>query len=765
MKDIFTLDRLRFLLAQLGITADGVTNSITGSSYSQATKLITFTRNDGSTFTVDFDSLQDVLTSVNTFADLPVDIAGNLGKLIIVSTTTGIIGFRKQKGVYYSNGTTWESARANFSAELTYYDNSDSGLVSVNVKTAIDELNTIKQSISQKNVDNGYAGLGADGKINSSQLPAIAITNTFPVDSEAAMLALTVEIGDIAVRTDINKTFILRVDGATVLANWTELETPTDEVSSVFGRTGVITAQNNDYTWAQIDKSTSSLANITTRNFSDLQNTPTTATGYSMVNGDFTGNVSATNGLFSGNVGIGTSTPIGKLDIANDGLFLTSSNISSRNWVVAANYLAYGDFALVQSDAFGTDPYVPTNSTVRQYTTPTGEVGINTTNPADKLDTPNIAIGGASISGTYRANALFVDNTAGNARFFSTGSNTSTQGKFTFSGVSSDGSSNTERMSISSTDVSIAGALNVAGTGAFVKDGTTVVFAGTGLGSHAYTGFYPDGILQPRKAYIGFSSPGTSNFTIANESATGSLLFLTSSTNRLAIHTNGNVGIGTSNPASKLHVAGTDAVIRSDGAIFSQGNITIGTTTTPNGTSSYGSAFIIASSDKRVLHQAASSTGGQAVQLYYNPNGLVGNISISGSSTSYNTSSDYRLKELDIPLTGAMERVKALRPINFAWKADGSRVDGFFAHELAEVVPGAATGTRDAMCDEEYEVTPAVLDSEGVEITEAVTGTRSVPDYQSIDMSKLVPLLTAAIKEQQILINTLTARIDALENN
>ena len=130
--------------------------------------------------------------------------------------------------------------------------------------------------------------------------------------------------------------------------------------------------------------------------------------------------------------------------------------------------------------------------------------------------------------------------------------------------------------------------------------------------------------------------------------------------------------------------------------------------------------------------------------------GQVGSITVSTSSTNYAVNSDYRLKEDDVPMTGATERVKALRPINFAWKVDGSRVDGFFAHELAEVVPEAVTGTKDAMMDEEYEVTPAT-DTEA-----AVMGTRSVPDMQGIDQAKLVPLLTATIQE-------LIARIEALE--
>ena len=144
-------------------------------------------------------------------------------------------------------------------------------------------------------------------------------------------------------------------------------------------------------------------------------------------------------------------------------------------------------------------------------------------------------------------------------------------------------------------------------------------------------------------------------------------------------------------------------------------------------------------------------------------------------------------------MTGASERVQALKPINFAWKSDGSRVDGFLAHEAQEVVPECATGTKDAMMDEEYEVTaavyediiipaveavaevPAVYDEDGVLVsdmvtaveaeserteqnlvTEAVMGTRSVPDYQGIDQSKIVPLLTAALQEA-------LTKIDALE--
>jgi hypothetical protein len=82
---------------------------------------------------------------------------------------------------------------------------------------------------------------------------------------------------------------------------------------------------------------------------------------------------------------------------------------------------------------------------------------------------------------------------------------------------------------------------------------------------------------------------------------------------------------------------------------------------------------------------------------FYNSNGVVGIISTSGSATTYATSSDYRLKEDWVAVADASTRVNALKPVNFAWKVDGSRVDGFLAHELAEVVPEAVTGEKDAV--------------------------------------------------------------------
>jgi hypothetical protein len=151
-----------------------------------------------------------------------------------------------------------------------------------------------------------------------------------------------------------------------------------------------------------------------------------------------------------------------------------------------------------------------------------------------------------------------------------------------------------------------------------------------------------------------------------------------------------------------------------------------------------------------------SATGGTATPVSFQnvSDATVGSITTTASATAYNTSSDYRLKEDWVAVADASTRVNALKPINFAWKVDGSRVDGFLAHELAEVVPEAVTGEKDA-------VELVDIKDEGGN----VTGQEERPIYQGIDQSKLVPLLTAALQEALAKIESLTARVSALEGN
>jgi len=136
---------------------------------------------------------------------------------------------------------------------------------------------------------------------------------------------------------------------------------------------------------------------------------------------------------------------------------------------------------------------------------------------------------------------------------------------------------------------------------------------------------------------------------------------------------------------------------------------------------------------------------------FVNGNGTVGTISTNSSSTSYNTSSDYRLKENVDYTFDATARLKQLKPARFNWIADDTNtlIDGFIAHEVSSIVPEAVTGQKDAMKMEEYIVSGSI--DEG----NAVIGEREVVDSQSIDQSKLVPLLVKTVQELEARIATL----------
>ena len=145
--------------------------------------------------------------------------------------------------------------------------------------------------------------------------------------------------------------------------------------------------------------------------------------------------------------------------------------------------------------------------------------------------------------------------------------------------------------------------------------------------------------------------------------------------------------------------------------IDSSGNLLVGTTdASPYSAPSDGYIVALNDGSRFAMNLGATATSDRTVIRFNNPNGGVGGINTNGSSTVYYTSSDYRLKENVVDLTGASARVNQLNPSRFNFIADGTDtiVDGFLAHEVATVVPEAVTGTHNVMMDEEYEVTPAV---------------------------------------------------------
>jgi hypothetical protein len=138
-----------------------------------------------------------------------------------------------------------------------------------------------------------------------------------------------------------------------------------------------------------------------------------------------------------------------------------------------------------------------------------------------------------------------------------------------------------------------------------------------------------------------------------------------------------------------------------------------------------------------------STTSTAALRVHFtfsNPNGVVGSIRTSSSSTIFSTSSDYRLKENVSLITDGIARLQQLKPSRFNFIADPNIVvDGFIAHEVQDIVPEAISGDKDAVNE------------------------KGDPEYQGIDQSKLVPLLTAALQEAIERIQALEVKITALE--
>jgi hypothetical protein len=179
--------------------------------------------------------------------------------------------------------------------------------------------------------------------------------------------------------------------------------------------------------------------------------------------------------------------------------------------------------------------------------------------------------------------------------------------------------------------------------------------------------------------------------------------------------------------------------------IDSSGNLRIGCTAEP--ISSVSGLQLSNPATQAPISSVGSTTATATHFAFVNGNGTVGRIQTSGSSTSYNTSSDYRLKENIAPMVGALTRVTQLKPVTYTWKIDGSSGEGFIAHELQSLVPECVTGEKDAV--ETY------TDEKGNEQTR--------PAYQGIDTSFLVATLTAAIQELNAKVDAQAVRIAELE--
>lgn len=507
------------------------------------------------------------------------------------------------------------------------------------ISTATQTALNLKENTANKNTANGYAGLGSDGKLISSQLPAITITDTFVVGSQAAMLALTAETGDVAVRTDINKSFILKGTSAGTLADWQELLTPTSAVTTVFGRNGAVTANTGDYTTAQVTETTNKKYQTDNQ---ALYNDATSSI-QNQLNGKVSLSVTETIGgvkTFSNMPILGAATSVnGQIVYADASNQLKTTTNFKYNDATGVVTTLLGNLG---SNAYTSTAYQPL------LTNPV-TASTSTANYLPKFTGSGYAIG----------NSLIYDNGT------NVGIGTTSPGqKLVVDGGSSDF------------------------TPIFAK--SSLLSVGKYFGS-LLAGYSTNTSQSAQFGYV----YDTSN--IANSYA-HITTFGAAEGSQFAMKPNGNVGIGTNSPSAKLNVSGDIHIgdygssaqrafeTRTNTNLFS---ITTYPTNADGSLISYSWAnggqgpLKFANASSVVLNLTASGN----VLIPTLGTGLV--YSNNGTLTSTNPS-DRRLKDNITDLQYGLNDILKLRPVSYNWKDDKinqGKQFGFIAQEVQEVMP------------------------------------------------------------------------------
>jgi len=439
----------------------------------------------------------------------------------------------------------------------------------------------------------------------------------------------------------------------------------------------------------------------------------------------------------SGNVGIGTSAPVNLLDVNGavgvtytNGLRLFRNTGTVNNAILQHVFTGGNDqLEIAPAGNVATSAIALRTATgsvvgTRMFISPAGNVGIGTQSPGVALDIANGDLrikrsatnDGAVYFGSTLSNYIFSGNSNNIMAFAVNGSEAArldASGRLLVGTSSAYGSATLLELH-SSTQfgpqfLQRSKRDDVFPTyfiGQKIRN-TSPVQSGDSLASFVGEGY--DGASYIAAARIDFSvdgTPGTNDMP-------GRLVFATTAD-------------GAAIPTEKMR-------IDKDGATL------IGTTSI-NGAAGLTFRPNITEGSAQIVFNRNTTTNTSFCVLFKNAGTDSGSISYTNTAVAYNTSSDYRLKENVVPLTGAIDRVNQLQVHRFNFIADPDKtVDGFIAHEAQAIVPECITGEKDAVDDE------------------------GNPVYQGIDQSKLVPLLTAALQEAIAKIETLEAKVAALE--
>jgi hypothetical protein len=482
----------------------------------------------------------------------------------------------------------------------------------------------------------------------------------------------------------------------------------------------------------------------------------------------------------AGNVGIGTSSPLARLDVLNNVLidnadsFLTSSAavLIARTSGAGSGVFSEAGHIVLQPRSNAARAIIFSNGnpgTEAMRIVSGGNVGIGTTTPATKLDVNTVS---AAVAITARASVATSSVAELGIGSFTAGMPT-LRGTVNGLDIGTNAAqrlafftSNLERARIdSSGNVGIGtsspgGKLHVVGPSAnTVKIESTVANGGQLVFSNT----------SAESFIIGLSGATASNFLLFDAGrnqtayqyfggASGFHVFNTNNTERVRITAAGNVGIGTNVPGSLLQVGGTtvDPEIRIDSSgaglktpslglyngtrqsflthdtgnglllgtqtniafrlftnnterarIDSSGNLLVGTTSNASGARLSFSGVnkfttltprIYSRGDGSVCNfvSATDSTAARTHIVFETSAAVVGSITTSASATAFNTSSDYRLKDIEGPVENSGAYIDSLKPVHGTWKADGSKFIGLIAHEAQEVSQTpVATGEKD----------------------------------------------------------------------
>ena len=592
---------------------------------------------------------------------------------------------------------------------------------------------------------------------------------------------------------------LVSIAGSETLTNKT-LTSPTINTATISG--GTI---NN----AVIGGTTPAAGTFTS--LSDSGNLTFTGTG-NRITGDFSNATVANRVAFqtsttNGNTVIG-ALPNGTGVISAVDLYNNSDLTNAGRGRLVMSTAAFAIQALVN----GTGTQVPitfavTNEAMRIDTS--GNVGIGTSSPLNRLDvraasdvianyqtiqaiSTNSA--GADLGGGIALGGYYI-GTSSIAMFGSIVGRKSNATSGNFDGYLAFGTNNTSTGVVERMRIDSSGNVGIGTSSPTTPDGRVLHISNSQSARiHLTDSDFGEGSLDG----LYLSQIGADSYLYNFEN--GFMMFATNNTERMRIDSSGNVGIGNSIPSSfnafanRLVIgagsgdsgltvytgsaasgslnfadgtAGTaayqgyiqynhnldamDFYVNYAGSssprmrITSGGDLLVGTTVSPDsvatgvGVSGGQIQTTRNSVNPNIIMYKTNGFAGEMIRFNYISTD-VGSIDVSTTATSYNTSSDYRLKENIAPMTGALNKVAQLKPCTYTWKSTGEAGQGFIAHELQAIVPDAVTGEKDA------------VDAEGK------------PVYQGVDTSFLVAILTAAIQEQQAMIEELKQEVALLKS-